>query len=589
MGGHPDRATLVLRFQAGRTARDVDAMAAAALGLAAQHQFGTQVGRTPAYLHEAYQLASGPLRVQLAAALARTWVYGSEPARAVPFAVEAVAEAERCGNPALLAEALDADLLVHWGPDDLAERLRITARLEDTVAHLPEVESRLSAHLWRFTTALESLDPVSAQRQLRALDELAEESGSPRARLFAVSRRATQALIAGNLEAVRELLAETGRAGDEAGEPDTPALLHELGAHVALQCSDRAELAEQAAAFEEFGTEQGVMSIAAEGGWLWLAAGVPSRARALLDRLGPLRAVPRDVDWLLTLCVLTEVAAGTGALEVAADAVELLTPYAGRGVVNAGGVTFVGVVDDYLRMACEALGLSEDAARWAGGATAGYQRMGATWWLRRLAGSPARVEAVVFSVSLFEVDGVWTIGSSDRLVSLPERKGFRYLGLLLARPGAEVPALELVAAVAGNVGAQVADGDLGEVIDRQALLAYRRRIADLDEELAEARSWSDGSRVATLTAERGMLLDEVGAATGLAGRRRVTGAASERARVAVTKAIASALKAIADADPALGRLLRDTIRTGTACCYEPDPSRPVEWVLSGPSDGRPST
>jgi hypothetical protein len=109
--------------------------------------------------------------------------------------------------------------------------------------------------------------------------------------------------------------------------------------------------------------------------------------------------------------------------------------------------------------------------------------------------------------------------------------------------------------------------------------AYRRRIADLDGELDEARSWSDGARITVLVAERGMLLDEIAAATGLAGRRRVAGAASERARVAVKKAVVSAIKSIEDADPALGRLLRDTIRTGTTCCYEPDPSRPVRWVL----------
>jgi hypothetical protein len=554
-------------------------MATAALALAGQHQFGTQAGRTPAYLHEVYQLASGSQRVRLAAALTRTWVYGSEPARAVPFAAEAVAAAERCDDPALLAEALDAELLVHWGPDDLADRLRITSRLEDTVAHLPEVESRMSAHLWRLTTALESLDPVNVQRQLRALDELADESGSPRVRLFTVSRRAMHALIIGDLDAARALTAETARAGEDAGEPDTLALLHELSAHIALQSDDRAELPGQASAFEEFGTAQGVPSIVAEGARLWLACGAADRARALLERLGPLRAVPRDVDWLLTVCVLAEVAAGTGALEVAADAVTLLAPYAGRGVVNAGGVAFIGVVEDYLRMASAGLGRDDDAARWAASAAVGYQRMGATWWLRRLAGLPVTIVSAASVVQFTGVAGVWTVGTPGRTVALPERKGFRYLSLLLQRPGTDVTALELVAAVAGNSGEQVTDPGLGEIVDRQALDAYRRRIAELDAELAEARSWSDGARSAALAAERGMLLDEVAAATGLGGRRRTSGASSERARVAVKKAIASATKAIADADPALGRLLRDTIRTGTTCCYEPDPSRPVRWVL----------
>lgn len=589
MDGQPDRGVLVRAFQAARAAGDVEAMAGAALALAGQHHFGTQVGRTPAYLHEAYRLASGSQRVRLAVALARTWVYGSEPARAVPFAAEAVEQAERCDDPALLAEALDADLLVHWGPDDLAARLRITSRLEDTVAHLADVEARMLAHLWRLTTALESLDLVTVQRQLRALEELAEESGQPRARLFAVSRRATYALITGDLDAARALIAETGRAGEAAGEPDTVALLHELGAHVALQCDDRAELAQQAAGFEQFGTEQGVLSIVAEGARLWLASGSPERARTLLDRLTPLAAVPRDVDWLLTVCVLTEVAAGAGAREVCGEAAELLRPYAGRGVVNAGGVAFIGVVDDYLRMANSALGRSEEAARWAAGAAAAYQRMGASWWLRRLSGSAAPAGAVASvgqagpvmqPVRFTGSAGVWTIGRAGGSAALAERKGFRYLSLLLERPGVEVPALELVAAVAGNAGRQISDSALGEVLDRQALDAYRRRITELDEELAEARSWSDGARVATLTAERGMLLDELSAATGLSGRRRMSGvSSSERARVAVKKAIVSAIKVITDSDPALGRLLHDTVRTGTTCCYEPDPSRPVQWIL----------
>jgi hypothetical protein len=42
----------------------------------------------------------------------------------------------------------------------------------------------------------------------------------------------------------------------------------------------------------------------------------------------------------------------------------------------------------------------------------------------------------------------------------------------------------------------------------------------------------------------------------------------------------AAIKRVTDVNPALGRLLRDTVHTGTGCRYEPDPSRPVRWVLS---------
>jgi hypothetical protein len=125
----------------------------------------------------------------------------------------------------------------------------------------------------------------------------------------------------------------------------------------------------------------------------------------------------------------------------------------------------------------------------------------------------------------------------------------------------------------------VAGGDLGPALDAQALRAYRRRITDLDEELDEARSWADPVRIDRLEEERSALLAEIGRATGLGGRPRRVGDADERARVAVRKAIATALDRIAAVDPATARLLRDTVRTGGTCRYEPDPGRPVRWVL----------
>jgi hypothetical protein len=564
-----DRAALVREFEAGRAAGDVDAMAAAALAMAEQHQFGIHLGRTPAYVHEAYTWAAGAQRVRLAVALARLWVYGNEPARAVPFANEAVANAT---EPALLADALDAALLVHWGPDEMTARRQLTARLEDTVAHLPDVEARLKAHLWRLTVAVESLDAVTAQRQLRALDELADESGQARVRFFATSRRAMWALVVGDLAAAEALTAQTVAAGELANEADTEALQHELTAWRTRQTGDQAALAAQAAEYEEYGMAQGVPSIAAEGAALWLESGAPDRARALLDKLagGGLATLPRDVEWLATVAILTEVAAGTGSLDLAAEGVDLLTPFAGRAVLVAGAVALIGVVDDTLRIACTALGRDADAARWGRSAAACYQRLGAAWWLRRLALPPAGVAHLVPGA-----DGVWSIGSEGALTPVREMKGFRYLRLLLERPGVEVSALELTEALGG---ATVFEAGF-EVLDRQAMDAYRRRITEIDTDIAEAEQWADQARLARLSAERGMLLDEVGAATGLGGRTRTTGSSAERARVAVQKALAAALKRIGEVDPSLGRLLRDTVRTGNACVYEPDPSRPLRWVL----------
>ena len=592
-GGSPEaaRAAYVRAYDAARAAGDVEAMTQAAVGLAAGQSFGTIPGRVPAFLHEAYTLASGVQRARVAVALARAWVYGGDADRAVAFATEAVLLAEAAGDTALLAEALDAQLLVHWGPDDLPERLRITGRLEDTVVHLVDVEPRLSAHLWRLTTAVECLDHPGVLRRLRALDALAEESGSARVRFFAAARRGMHALVTGNLVAAAQARDVAVAAGTEAGEGDTYAIDRTLSAGIARQAGDRAALAREAAVYESFGTEEGIVSIAAEGAVLWLAAGDGDRAAALLRRLAgaDLGAVPRDVDWLLTVTSLTEVAASTGAADLAEAAVALLAPYEGRGVVNAGAAAFDGVVDDYLYRASLALGRTTAADRYRTTAEAAYRRMGATWWLRRVAAGTGAGRSVEV-LHLHPSDGgVWIVGRHAATMALPDTKGLHYLRLLVARPGADVAALDLSDAVAGHPGAQLGDGDLGPVLDAQALAAYRHRLGELDAELDEVREWADPVRAQRLEEERSALIGELARATGLAGRPRRPGDTRERARVAVRKAIAAAIGRLGDVDPALGRLLRNTVTTGGVCRYDPDPGRPVRWILDAPTAGtRPS-
>jgi hypothetical protein len=68
------------------------------------------------------------------------------------------------------------------------------------------------------------------------------------------------------------------------------------------------------------------------------------------------------------------------------------------------------------------------------------------------------------------------------------------------------------------------------------------------------------------------------AATGLGGRPRRAGGSAERARVAVRKAIAATLAQIERREPGVARLLRDSVRTGMVCRYEPNPDHPVTWI-----------
>jgi hypothetical protein len=75
------------------------------------------------------------------------------------------------------------------------------------------------------------------------------------------------------------------------------------------------------------------------------------------------------------------------------------------------------------------------------------------------------------------------------------------------------------------------------------LCAYRRRLAELDQDIAAAEDDSDLGRLERLQDERDALLDQVRSAVGLGGRARSSGTPQERARTAARKSIARALAA----------------------------------------------
>jgi hypothetical protein len=584
------RAAYADAFHRARQDGDVDGMANAALGLASLQRFGEPAGQLPALLHQAY-LESAALprtRVPLAAALARSWAYGYDPQRGRPFAREAVALAETLDDARLLAGALDAHLATCWGPDDLAERLHITARLREVTAHLDDEQARLDAHLWRLTTALETVDVLGVHRELAALDVLAEETGSPTVRYFATTRRAMHAILVGDYSRAAALVTAADERAADAAIPDAFGVYHTLRAELARHTGDREVLEAEADLYESHAVDHGIQSLLAEAAVLRLELGDTDRAGRLAVRsagLG-LHAVPRDVDFLLTVSKVVEAAAGSGNRDLAGEGLELLLAYRGRAVVNAGAVTCQGVVDDYLWRAAALVG-DKRADEWWAAAAAAYRKLNTPWWLRRVTtarqpSQPTRLAARVVHLRPLAGGAAWSVGPDGAQQMLPDLKGLHYLRVLLMRPAADVPALELAALVAGHATV-VSEAHVGEQADRRALASYRARLRDIDAELAEAQGWADPARVERLSVEREALLDEIRNATGLGGRPRVTGGSAERARVAVRKAIAAALSRVEEHDAATARLLRASIHTGGTCRYDPDPDSPVSWVLRDPS------
>jgi len=162
--------------------------------------------------------------------------------------------------------------------------------------------------------------------------------------------------------------------------------------------------------------------------------------------------------------------------------------------------------------------------------------------------------------------GTWHVQFNGTDVHMPDLKGLWHLRELLARPHQPVSALSLIGASSDE---PLATADTGPVLDREALRQYRRRVAQLDEELDAAALRGDRRRQAEWTAEREALIDELKRATGLGGRPRRSGSPAEKARLNVTRTIRHAIGELASRAPDRATHLEESIVTGISCCYEP--------------------
>jgi tetratricopeptide (TPR) repeat protein len=257
-----------------------------------------------------------------------------------------------------------------------------------------------------------------------------------------------------------------------------------------------------------------------------------------------------------------------------------------------------------------ALNVSGDHARASeklDAAIAIYRRCGAgERWIDRVEASRAQASSLpIGSIqqttpapgeAMFRREGdYWTLTHGGKTSRLKDAKGFHYLAHLLAHPGRQIRALDLVALTGGasadametadalelarshSVAADL--GHAGEVLDVQAKAAYKKRLTELRDELEDARELGNQQRVEQAEEEIQALGRELKSAVGLSGRNRRAASSPERARVAVTQAIRLAISKIAKNDVELSRLLTPTIKTGTLCSYLPDDRYPLRWLL----------
>jgi tetratricopeptide (TPR) repeat protein len=162
----------------------------------------------------------------------------------------------------------------------------------------------------------------------------------------------------------------------------------------------------------------------------------------------------------------------------------------------------------------------------------------------------------------------WRIEYGHRTVLVAHSVGMLHLAVLLANPGQEIPAIELATGVAALHDA-VASTPHQHVLDPTAIRDYRNRISHLREQIDKFEARNQPDRAAQVRAEHDWLVSELASATGISGRTRRFPDNTERARLAVSRAIRRTLRGIAHVDARIGEILENSIHTGIRCSYRP--------------------
>jgi tetratricopeptide (TPR) repeat protein len=582
-------------------------------------------------LQDALVLSGGsdePLRVRLLTRLACALRDSPDRERSAALSQQAVDMARQLGDPSTLGYALGGRFWAIWGPDKPEERLELATELLQVAIEARDGERIADAHL-AIGAALTDMGRMDlAKAEVELVSRVAEELRQPTHGWLGRATWAYLMLMEGNFAVAEELILEGLRAGDW-----TPVRDNISTARTQLFLLRR----EQRRGAE---VEAVVRSSVTEFPWyplhraalacLLLDLGRRDEARAVFEDLSRdgFGALHRDNEWLLGIGLAAEACSMLGAAESAEVLYEQLLPFPGRNAVGHAEGS-VGATDRYLGLLATTLSRLDEAERHFTDAVEMNERMGARPWaahtrydlarmllardgpgdreranelLGRALATARELGMVALEEKLIHLGGevpihapaparapapavfrregeYWSIAFEGQAFRLHDSKGLRYLATLLAVPGREIHALDLVGGEEGSEPERAAIGDAGEVLDPQAKAAYRRRLEELREEIEEAESWNDPERVVRAKEEVEFLAHELAAATGLGGRDRKVASASERARVNVTRAIKAALARIAEHSPSLSRHLEATVRTGTFCSYSPDPRIPSTWQL----------
>jgi tetratricopeptide (TPR) repeat protein len=303
------------------------------------------------------------VRVRLLACLCGAVYFSPERYRMPALSDEAVAIATELGDPEARAYACSARRRVLWDAPHLAERIEVSTEMLTLARQIGNLELELQAHAWLVVDLLERGDRDAVDAQIEAFDAGAHRLRQPLYEWTAIVWRAMRALLAGSLPLADKLAAEALGAG-------APAEALTVSQYFAIQVlairRDQGTMAELEQAARQLVDEN-----AARPAWraalatLLCQEGRLAEAREEFERLAlaDFEDIPKDLDWMITMILLSDVCADLDDGDRAGLLYAKLEPYADVNVVIGLAAACLGSAASFLGKLAATMGRPDEARR----------------------------------------------------------------------------------------------------------------------------------------------------------------------------------------------------------------------------------
>jgi class 3 adenylate cyclase len=267
------------------------------------------------------------LRAMVMGQLALALYYSPAAERRAELSEQAVAMARRLNDPETLAATLQARRSATWGPTNLEQRLADGAEIIEIAKQTADKELELLGRCCRYRDLLDKGDIISGDAERSACDALAEELRQPLYLWAAPVHQAGRALIDGRYDDAEQLIFKAYALGQRL---QAVRAQEAFASQMATLRSERESVADLVPMYRLFIQQSpGMPAWRCALARVCMVSGMQEDARLEYESLAAddFRLLPRDVFWLLGICLISDVCSEVGEPRGAAVLYNLLLPF----------------------------------------------------------------------------------------------------------------------------------------------------------------------------------------------------------------------------------------------------------------------